>query len=110
VVIQAFVDKLDKSTYSVAEVHFAQNQLSIFLQINKSFTDANIAIYKVATSRLLPEGPPQLIGTFKVARFDSLSPNEISNVQNLASIFSAVGWVAVVLIFAAVLLGVGVTV
>jgi len=70
---KAYIDKLDPADYSLTSAIIEDGKLKLFIRIDQSFLNGNIAIYSLATSRLLTESAPQLIGAFRVARFDSLS-------------------------------------
>lgn len=83
----------------------------MFITIDKSFTKGTISIYRSSTSRLLQQsGEPVLVGTFKIARFDSLSSNQIESVECFAWLFTAAAWIAVIGIIIAVFSGFGIVV
>jgi hypothetical protein len=108
---RAFIDKLNIGEYHIDTYFFQNGRLHIFLKIDKTFTKGNIAIYKtVTTGRLLQAALPELIGHFKVERFDSLAPSEVAVIDKFSIIFEISAWIGVISIIMAILVGYGLVV
>jgi hypothetical protein len=105
---QASIDKLSPDQYAVNSYYLLDGKLSMFVQIDHSFTDGTVSIYRTSASRLLQTASPTLAGSFKVQRFDSLTAGEIDSVNSFSMVFSVSAWLGVVLVMVAVMLGMGV--